>query len=174
MNPCTSVCPLLKVESSGDRDSRCSSIASTPVSKSHEPSIDVPVRSTLVKVKASKDQKAKNLLSSTVPTQPVANEPSQSRNGEVGAPLSESMHIRLPPKIEPSGDCGSGYLSTPVSNSLPIEVKCSKNSKAKNIRYFAFPTQPVANVSSQLRDQDMIKRPPSHNHGVVGVPLHPP
>ncbi len=136
-------------------------------------------------MKASKDQKANDLPSSAVPTQPVANEPSQSRNEEVGAPLSESMHIRLPPKIESSGDRDSRYssiASTPVSKSsiavpvqsTPVKVNTSKNRKANDLLSSAVPTQPVANEISQSRDGMTIKQPPSHNHGVVGAHLHPP
>ncbi len=84
-----------KAEPSPDRDSRYSSIASTPVSTSRDPSVNKPalVQSTL---KVSKNRKAKNIQHSAVPTQSVANAPSQSRNGEVGALLSESTTLSAP------------------------------------------------------------------------------
>ncbi len=82
-----------KVEPIGNNDSGgYSSLASTPVSNFHKPSIapraidPVLVRSTPVKVKSSKNRKFMNLPSSTVPIQPVINARSKLRNGEV--PLS--------------------------------------------------------------------------------------
>ena len=81
----------------------------------------------------------------------MANAPSQSRNGEVGALLSESIQLCLPPKAEPSGDRDSRYssiASTPVSNSHeplitvpvrstpPVEVKASpKGQLNRPIKY---------------------------------------